>query len=68
MTIIPVLEEILVVEKRLVLKEEVHVSQTTSGEDVEVPVMLRRQRAVVERIGPDGQQNDPLPTTTETKP
>lgn len=67
-TIIPVLEEILVVEKRLVLKEEVHVRQTTSGEDVEVPVMLRRQRAVVERIGPDGQQNDPLPTTTETKP
>ena len=67
-TIIPVLEEILVVEKRLVLKEEVHVRQTTSGEDVEVPVMLRRQHAVVERIGPDGQQNDPLPTTTETKP
>ena len=51
-TIIPVLEEILVVEKRLVLKEEVHVRQTTSGEDVEVPVMLRRQHAVVERIGP----------------
>ena len=67
-TIIPVLEEILVVEKRLVLKEEVHVRQTTSGEDVEVPVTLRRQHAVVERIGPDGQQNDPLPTTTETKP
>ena len=67
-TIIPVLEEILVVEKRLVLKEEVHVRQTTSGEDVEVPVMLRRQHAVVERIGPDGQQNDPLPATPETTP
>lgn len=52
-TIIPVLEEILVVEKRLVLKEEVHVRRTASGEDVEVPITLRRQRAVVERVGAD---------------
>ena len=53
-TIIPVLEEILVVEKRLVLKEEVHIRQTTAGEDVEVPVTLRRQRAVIERVSPEG--------------
>jgi uncharacterized protein (TIGR02271 family) len=53
-TIIPVLEEILVVEKRLVLKEEVHIRQTTSGEAVEVPVTLRRQHAVVERLSEDG--------------
>jgi uncharacterized protein (TIGR02271 family) len=53
-TIIPVLEEILVVEKRLVLKEEVHIRQTTSGEAVEVPVTLRRQHAVVERVSEDG--------------
>ena len=52
-TIIPVLEEILVVEKRLVLKEEVHVRRTTSGEDVEVPVTLRRQHAVIERVSPE---------------
>ena len=49
-TIIPVLEEILVVEKRLVLKEEVHIRQTTSREAVEVPVTLRKQHAVVERV------------------
>lgn len=67
-TIIPVLEEILVVEKRLVLKEEVHVRQTTSGEDVEVPVMLRRQHAEVERTGPDGHPIDPQPIPPETKP
>jgi len=67
-TIIPVLEEILVVEKRLVLKEEVHVRQTTSGEDVEVPVTLRRQHAEIERTGPDGHPIDPLPTPPETKP
>ena len=53
-TIIPVLEEILVVEKRLVLREEVHVRQTTAGEDVEMPVTLRRQRAVIERVSPGG--------------
>ena len=53
-TIIPVLEEILVVEKRLVLKEEVHVRQTTAGEDVEMPVTLRRQHAVIERVSPEG--------------
>ena len=53
-TIIPILEEILVVEKRLVLKEEVHIRRSTADEDVEVPVTLRRQRAVVERVSPDG--------------
>lgn len=67
-TIIPVLEEILVVEKRLVLKEEVHVRQTTSGEDVEVPVMLRRQHAEVERTGPDGHPVDPQPIPPEKTP
>ena len=53
-TIIPVLEEILVVEKRLVLREEVHIRKTTADEDVEVPVMLRSQHAVVERVTPEG--------------
>lgn len=61
-TIIPVLEEILVVEKRLVLKEEVHIRRTTAGEDVEVPVTLRKQHAVVERVGADGSiRGDDLP-------
>ncbi|MCJ2139408.1 YsnF/AvaK domain-containing protein [Methylobacterium sp. E-066] len=68
-TIIPVLEEILVVEKRLVLREEVHIRRTTADEEVEVPVTLRRQHAVVERVSPDGhvtQQSIPHPTE-ETK-
>ena len=68
-TIIPVLEEILVVEKRLVLKEEVHIRRSTAGEEVEVPVTLRRQRAVVERVSLDGhvaQQSIPHPAE-ETK-
>jgi stress response protein YsnF len=48
-TIIPVVEEVLVVEKRLVLKEEIHIRRLISKDDVEVPVTVRRQRAVVER-------------------
>jgi len=56
-TIIPILEEILVVEKRLVLKEELHVRKTMARDDVEIPVQLRKERAVVERIPAD--ENDP---------
>lgn len=68
LTIIPVLEEVLVVEKRLVLKEEVHIRETRSGEDVEVPVTLRSQRAVVERIGADGTVTEIQdPTIKETE-
>lgn len=40
------------VETRLVLKEELHIKHT-DAEDVEVPVTLRKQRAGVERLGPD---------------
>jgi uncharacterized protein (TIGR02271 family) len=48
-TIIPVVEEILVVEKRLVLREEIHVRQTATTQSVEVPVTLRKQEAVIDR-------------------
>src|SRR5918995_306245 len=54
-TIIPVVEEILVVEKRLFLKEELHVRRQQTTENVEVPVTVRRQRAVVERVTPNGE-------------
>jgi uncharacterized protein (TIGR02271 family) len=47
-TIIPVVEEILVVETRLVLREEIHIRQTTTTQAVEVPVTLRKQQAVIE--------------------
>jgi stress response protein YsnF len=54
-TVIPVIEEVLIVEKRLVLKEELHVRRQQTTENVEVPVTVRRQRAVVERVTPDGE-------------
>jgi uncharacterized protein (TIGR02271 family) len=53
-TIVPVLEEVLVIEKRLVLKEELHIRRHVARENFEVPVTLRKQRAVIERVTPDG--------------
>ena len=52
--IVPVLEEVLVVQKQLVLKEELHIRRRVETEAVEVPVSLRKQRAIVERVAPDG--------------
>ncbi|HEX2940600.1 MAG TPA: YsnF/AvaK domain-containing protein [Rhodopila sp.] len=49
LTVIPVLEEVLVVEKRLVLVEEVHVRRVVTQTDMEHPVTVRRQRAEIVR-------------------
>lgn len=46
--IIPVVEEVMVVEKRLLLKEELHIRRVMETEAVEVPVTLRKQRAIIE--------------------
>jgi uncharacterized protein (TIGR02271 family) len=48
-TIIPVVEEVVVVEKRLMLVEEVHISRRSVTEPTEIPVKVRRERATVER-------------------
>jgi uncharacterized protein (TIGR02271 family) len=53
-TIVPVVEERLVVEKQLVLVEEVRIRRLTAVETVELPVQLRRERAVVERLDAAG--------------
>lgn len=57
-TIVPVLEEVLVVEKQLVLKEEIHIRRERSSETVRIPVALRRQRAVVEREATENEEYD----------
>jgi stress response protein YsnF len=49
-TIIPVVEEIVVVEKRLVLVEEIRIRKIATTEEVAVPVKLRKQTATVEII------------------
>lgn len=62
-TIVPIVEEVLVVEKRLVLKEELHICRRTSVEAFEQPVTLRRQRAVVDRLPAAG-----APSSNDTNP
>ena len=51
-TIVPVLEEVLVVEKRLMLKEELHVRRVAREVRKSVPVSLQREEVNVERSGP----------------
>lgn len=50
-TIIPVVEEQVVIEKRLVLVEEIHVSRRSATETQQIPVTLRSEVAHVERDG-----------------
>jgi stress response protein YsnF len=52
--VVPVLEEVLVVEKRLVLKEELRLRRVAASETVEQAVPLRRQRAEIDRLSPAG--------------
>lgn len=52
--VVPVYEEVPVVEMRLVLKEEIRFSRQLGREAREQQVRLRREVAVVERRQPDG--------------
>lgn len=51
--IIPVLEEVLVVEKRLLLREEVRLSKRTTSSNVPQTVVLRREVVDIERSEAD---------------
>ena len=53
MTIVPVLEEVLVIEKQLILKEELHIRRRVTTEKVQLPVSLKKQRAIIERVEPE---------------
>jgi stress response protein YsnF len=52
--IVPVVEEVLVIERRLRLKEEVRIRRVSSTEKYQEKVMLRKQEAVVTRLPVDG--------------
>ena len=49
--VIPVVEEVLVVEKRLMLREELRVRRHREVDQIAQPVSLRSMQAVVERRG-----------------
>ncbi|MBV8854178.1 MAG: DUF2382 domain-containing protein [Sinobacteraceae bacterium] len=48
--IVPIVEEVVVVEKRLFLKEEIHVHRNRKQERVDEAVRLKSMRAEVERL------------------
>jgi stress response protein YsnF len=48
-TIVPILEERLVIEKRLFLVEELHLRRTEQSEEFVVPMTLRHTRVEIER-------------------
>jgi uncharacterized protein (TIGR02271 family) len=60
--VVPVIEETVVVTKRIVLKEELHIRRTETKRPFRQTVTLRKQIATVERI-----QTDPVAPDTKSK-
>jgi len=54
--IIPLLEEVTVMEKRLMVKEELRITKRRIEEQASQQVTLRREEVVVERLDPSKQQ------------
>ena len=52
-TILSVVEESIVIERRLILKEEVHIRRLHVSERHQEAVILRKQEAVITRIEPN---------------
>jgi len=69
-TIIPVMEEVVVTEIRLVLKEELHIRRVAETREHQQTVLLRRQRAEVERLPATGKPitDTKAPTPTKENP
>ena len=64
--VIPVMEEVLVVQKRLMLKEEIRVRKRQVTEAQEVRATVRRQRTEIEDATVHGVQTVPAPGPTTT--
>jgi len=60
--IVPVVEEELVVTKRLVLKEEIHLVKRRTKDRVQQKVELERERAEVKRLDASGRVVDARPS------
>lgn len=57
-TVVPVVEERFVVVKQLFLLEEIRIRHRVEHETASVPIELRRQVGVVERVDPLGHVTD----------
>ena len=66
-TIIPIVEEVLVVSKRYRLKEEIYVSKSVREELHTEQVTVRRQEAEIDAFDADGRPR-PVPTSPEQPP
>ena len=55
-TILSLVEETLVIERRLILKEEIHICRLHVAERHQEAVVLRKQEAVITRIEPHASQ------------
>jgi uncharacterized protein (TIGR02271 family) len=53
--IVPIVEEVVVVEKRLKITEELHIRKRRTESQSETPVTLRREEVSVERVTKDSQ-------------
>ncbi len=63
--IVPVLEEVLVVEKRLRIKEEVHITRTAQAQPYSDTVHLRAEHVAIERFD-DNPESELNPTNGGT--
>ena len=63
--IVPILEEVLVVEKRLRIKEEVHITRTAHAQPYSDTVVLRSEHVAIERFD-EGLSTDINPTNGGT--
>jgi stress response protein YsnF len=61
--VVPLLEEVLVVEKRLMLKEELHISRVQKTVHEPQTVVLRRENVTVERVDPP-HSSEPAPNVS----
>lgn len=60
-TVIPVVEEELVITKRLVLKEEIHLIKRTTRERTVKEIEVHKEKAEVRRLDAEGRVVDPEP-------
>jgi uncharacterized protein (TIGR02271 family) len=68
--VVPVVEEVLIIERRLVLREEVRLRLVAVDEVVEQSVTLRRQQANVEHLPASGAETsvEPVAATFSARP
>jgi Domain of unknown function (DUF2382) len=66
--VIPVVEEVVVIERRLILKEEIPLRRVQTTERHRESVVLREQDVVIERTEPGGRAQGQLPGTLDRPP